>query len=208
LCKISAKFSACKISTVVSMEKDLMLKQLILSTVCVGLWAIALPARAQTAAPAPAPAPANPAPVNPAPANPGPGNPGAAPSEAATPVSESEVEKFASAVKEFQSIQQEAQQQANQIIEGEDLSPERFSQILQTQQNPQAEAPAPEVSSEERQKFDQALEKLNTLQQDTRQRMDQALQTQGMERERFSQILAMVRQDATLRQRVEDQLKN
>lgn len=185
------------------MEKDLMLKQLILSTVCVGLWAIALPVRAQTAAPAPAPAPANPAPSNPAPEN-----PGATPPEAATPVSESEVEKFASAVKEFQSIQQEAQQEANQIIEGEDLSPERFSQILQTQQNPQAEAPAPEVSSEERQKFDQALEKLNTLQQSTRQRMDQALQTQGMERERFSQILAMVRQDASLRQRVEDQLKN
>jgi Domain of unknown function (DUF4168) len=183
-----------------------MLKFLIVSSVCSGLWAI--PALAQSSAPAsPAsPAPAAPAPNSPAPSSPAP-QAAPSPAPASEPVSQTEVEKFASTVKQFQTIQQEAQQQAGQILEGEDLSVDRFNEILQTQQNPQAPQPSTAVSSQERQKFDRAVSKLDELRQSTRQRMDQALQSQGFERERFSQILAQVRQDAGLRARVQEQLK-
>ncbi|MFM7424517.1 MAG: DUF4168 domain-containing protein [Elainella sp.] len=147
-----------------------------------------LSASAQSSAPAPS---AQPAP-QPAPAG---------------DVSQAEVEKFASTVKQFQTIQEEAQQQADQILASEDLSPERFSQILQSQRNPQTQ-PSPEVTDAERQNFDQAMEKLAELQNATRERMDQTLQSEGLPRERFTQILGMVRQDAGLRQRIQEQMQN
>jgi hypothetical protein len=122
-------------------------------------------------------------------------------------VSQTEVEKFASTVKQFQTIQQDAQEQAGQILEGEDLSFERFNEILQTQQNPQATEPSSAVTEQERQKFDRVLSQLDALRQTTRQQTERVLESEGLERERFSQILAQVRQDAGLRARIEAELK-
>lgn len=168
-------------------------------SLCAGLWLLALPAQAQTPT---SPAPTQPQPTTPE-ASPAPANPAATNTE----VSDSEIEKFANAIKQFQTIQQDAQEQATSILDGEQLSWERFNQILQTQRNPEAQSTT-EISSEEQQSFDRAVSKLGELQQSTRTRMDQALAAEDLERERFVQILAMVRQDATLRQRIEEELKN
>ncbi len=177
-----------------------MLKQfLIVSSVCtslwIGLWVV--PALAQSPAPAPAPeaSPQSPAPQ-------------ASPSPAAdsSPVSQAEVEKFASAIKQFQTIRQGAQQQATEILAGEELSADRFQQILQTQRDPQAPAPTPAVTSQEQGQFERAISKLEELNQATRAQMTQAVESQGIEPERFSQILAQAQQDAGLRARIEEQL--
>lgn len=179
-----------------------MLKQILIgSSVCVGLWVAALPVQAQSSG---QPASGQPAPSTEAPAQAQPATPQASP--AASDVSQSEIEKFANAVEQIQSIQSDAQQQANQILQQEQLTPERFSQILQTERNPQAQ-PSSEVSPEDRQKFERVSSQLNQLQQTTRQQMDAALQEEGIPRERFTEILAMVRQDASLRQRIEQELK-
>jgi hypothetical protein len=154
-----------------------------------GILAMPFSASAQSSAPAPTQSPS------------------AQPAPAAADVSQSELEKFASTVKQFQTIQEEAQQQADRILASENLSPERFSQILQSQRDPQTQ-PSPEVSAAERQNFEQAMQKLAELQKTTRDRMDQTLQSEGLQRERFTQILALVRQDAGLRQRVQEQLQN
>lgn len=174
-----------------------MLKQILIgSSVCVGLWVAALPAQAQSSD--------QQTPTEPPASQSQPATPQASP--AASDVSQSEIEKFANAVEQIQSIQSGAQQQANQILQQEQLSPERFSQILQTERNPQAQ-PSSEVSAEDRQKFERVSSQLNQLQQTTRQQMDEALQEEGIPRERFTEILAMVRQDASLRQRIEQELK-
>lgn len=175
-----------------------MLKQIFVGgSLCAGLLIAALPTQAQS------PNQQAPAAQPPA-AQPQPATPEAAP--ASPEVSETEIEQFANAIQQFQSIQSGAQQQANQILQEEELSPERFNQILQTQQNPEAQ-PSSEISSEEREKFDRVSSQLGQLQETTRTQMEQALQEEGLPRERFSQILAMVRQDPTLRQRIEQQLQ-
>jgi hypothetical protein len=110
-------------------------------------------------------------------------------------------------VKQFQTIQKDAQAQAKQILDSEQLTVDRFNQIQQSQQNPQAPQPTPPITPQERQKYDRVVSKLDELRQSTRQKMDQALQSEGIERERFSQILAQVRQDAELRARVEASLQ-
>lgn len=186
-----------------------MLKQILVgSSLCAGLWMVALPSQAQSsgqqAPDVQTPATQPPAAQPPA-AQPQPATPEAAP--AGSDVSQTEIEQFANAIEQFQSIQSGAQQQANQILQEEQLSPERFNQIMQTQQNPEAQ-PSSEISAEEREKFDRVSTQLGELQESTRTQMEQALQQEGLPRERFAEILAMVRQDATLRQRIEQEMQN
>jgi hypothetical protein len=178
------------------MEKPSMFKQILVGgSLCAGLWMVASPAQAQSSAPA-SPAPASPAPAEPAPTAP-----------VDREVSETEVEKFASAIKQLRTIQEEAEQQASQIFEAEQISGERFSQILQSQRNPEAQ-PTPEVSEQEQQQFQRVSSKLEELRQSTRQRFDQVFQAEQLPRERFAQILSMAQQDASLRQRIEQELQN
>ncbi|MCU0523902.1 MAG: DUF4168 domain-containing protein [Elainella sp. Prado103] len=135
--------------------------------------------------------------------------PEAAPENAPAPtaVSQDEVQKFANAIEQFETIQTAAQQQANQILAGESLSWERFNQILQTERDPQAPATS-EVTDQERQQFDRAVTQLSELQQTTRTQMTEAIQSEGLETTRFAEILAMVQRDPSLRQRIEQELQN
>lgn len=167
-----------------------MLKQLLVGgSLCAGLWLMALPVRAQSPSPSPAPSPQ----TQPAPA---------------TDVSESEVQQFANTIKQIQTIEQGAQEQANQILASEQMPRERFGQILQAQQADPPTEPNPELTAEERQSFDRIVAQLGELGKTTREQIDQAIQTGGLERDRFVQIFSMVRQDAELRQQVQEILQN
>lgn len=180
------------------MEKPSMFKQILVgSSLCAGLWMVASPAQAQSSAPA------SPAPSNSAPAEPAPDSAPAAPAN--REVSESEVEKFASTIKQLRTIQEDAERQASEIFEAEQLSGERFSQILQSQRNPQTQ-PTPEVSEEEQQQFERVSTQLEELRQSTRQRFDQVFQAEQLPRERFAQILTLAQQDASLRERIQQEL--
>jgi hypothetical protein len=196
-----------------------MFKQILVGgSLCAGLLLVALPSLAQTSAPT-RQTPSGQTPSNQSPANQSPApQSGSGTTPASTPVSQDEIQKFASAIKQLQSIQQDAQQQASRILEGEQLTPERYGQILQSQQGTQSPSqgqgqgqgqtqPTPQISAQERQKFDRANSKLDELRQSTRQRFDQVFQTAQLPRERFEQILAQVRQDPSLRQRIEQQLQ-
>lgn len=172
------------------MENITMLKQLLVGgSLCAGLWLMALPVRAQSPSPSPAPSPqAEPAP--------------------AADISQSEVQQFANTIKQIQTIEEGAQEQANQILTTEQMSRERFGQILQAQQTNPPTEPTPELTSEERQSFDRIIAQLGELGKTTRAQIDQAIQTGGLERNRFVQIFSTVRQDAGLRQQVQEILQN
>lgn len=172
-----------------------MLKQMFVGGVLsLGLWTVSAIATAPSfaqSAPEPSTPPNSTAPTAPA----------------STDVSQDEVEKFANAIEQFQTIQTAAQQQADQILAGESLSWERFNQILQDQRDPQTPATT-EVSDQEQQQFDRAVTQLSELQQSTRQQMSAAIQAEGLETARFAEILAMVQRDPSLRQRIEQQIQN
>ncbi|MBF2002385.1 MAG: DUF4168 domain-containing protein [Synechococcales cyanobacterium M58_A2018_015] len=171
-----------------------MLKRILIgSSICTGLLISGMTAQAQT--PAPSTPESNPQPAAPE-----------APPAAAEPSAE-EVQQFANAIKQIQSIQQEAQRQADQVFESEGITPERFGEILQSQQNPQAQ-PQPEVTPEEQQNFDQVLSQLTEIQQTTQTRVNAAIQEEGLDSTRFNQIMTLVRQDPELRQRVQQELQN
>ncbi len=165
-----------------------MLKQLLVGgSLCAGLWLTALPVRAQSPSPAPSPE---------------------TQSAPAADISQSEVQQFANTIKQIQTIEEGAQEQANQILTSEQMSQERFGQIVQARRGNPPTEPSPEMTSQERESFDRIVAQLGELGKTTREQIDQAIQTSGLERDRFVQIFSMVRQDAELRQQVQEILQN
>jgi hypothetical protein len=125
----------------------------------------------------------------------------------AAEVSSEDIEKFARAIAQLQTIQQETQTELLQIVEGQGLTPDRFNQIAEAQQNPQA-ATNVEISDEELQSFEQAANEITAVRQQTQARLQEAVQAEGLEVEQFNQILAAVQQDPALQQEVEQILQS
>jgi hypothetical protein len=118
-----------------------------------------------------------------------------------TQISPEELQKFAQAVKELQAIDRQAQTDMVKAVEAQGLTEKRFLEIYQSQQKPKASAPA-NLSSQEKQRFGQALTSVQGIQQQTQTKMQQALKTQGFEVQRFNQVMATVLKDPTLKQQV------
>lgn len=117
-------------------------------------------------------------------------------------VSSEELQQFASAMQQLETIQQTYEGEMTQAVESEGLSKERFIEIRQLQGNPEAE-PTSEVSQEEIQSFESATARLTEIQQEAMTKMKEAIQSEGLEVQRFNQIMAAVQQDPNLQQEVQ-----
>ncbi|MEB3280826.1 MAG: DUF4168 domain-containing protein [Lyngbya sp.] len=122
-------------------------------------------------------------------------------------VSQEELRQFAEAFKQLRAIEMEAEQKMAQAVQEEGLTPQRFVEIGQSQQG-EAPASAAEVSPQEQQQFDKALVKVREILQNTEARKYEAVQSQGLEVERFQEIIAALQQNPQLKQQVQEMLQN
>ncbi len=128
------------------------------------------------------------------------------PSGAAAAVQPEELQKFAKTFGTLKNIQQDAKKQMLEIIQQEGLSQERFAAIYRAQKDPNTPV-NPQVSSEEKQKFEQANTKINQVQQDSQSKMRQIITQEGLNPQRFEQILAAVQKDPALQQQVQQMMQ-
>jgi hypothetical protein len=163
------------------------------------------PGEAPSTTPQSAPtAPTAPTAPNAAPAS---GTPAA---PAATEVSDAELQKFAKVIPELQEIQQSAQQQVSEAIQSAGLTEDRFRELYTAQQAPSGEQqqPATAATPQEQQAVEQVVTQLETIKSEVQTRREQAVRSQGLEVNRFNEILAAVRQDAGLQQQLQQMLNN
>jgi Domain of unknown function (DUF4168) len=119
----------------------------------------------------------------------------------AASISEEELQQFAEAVPQLQAIERTTQQEVVQTIEDSGFSRERFGQLYQQQTSGSAIEPAP--TAEEQETFTQAYSSIQKIQQDAQSEREQIIEAQGLEPQRFDQILAAVLQDPALQQQVQ-----
>ncbi|WLT37746.1 DUF4168 domain-containing protein [Synechocystis sp. B12] len=115
-------------------------------------------------------------------------------------VDDADLQRFATATKKIQTIQQQAQEQMVQAVEEQGLSVKRFNEIAQSQQNP-AQAPA-DLSSEETQTFEAAIMQIDQIQEQAQGNMESAIEQQGLDLQTFNVIAQAVQQDPALQQQV------
>ena len=130
-----------------------------------------------------------------------------APQPQSTEVTQEELQKFANAIKQLQAIQQEAQTAMLQAVESQGLSPQQYQEILRGQKNP-ASQPEAEMTSEQMQSFEQARNQVVQLQQQAQSKMQQAIQSEGLQIDRFQEILAAVQQNPAVRQTVQQMMQS
>lgn len=122
-------------------------------------------------------------------------------------ISQQELQKFANAFKRVQLLEQESIETMFEIVKNAGFSRERFGEILEAQQNPQAQ-PNVEISQEESAKFDSAIAEITENRQETIANMQQAVIAEGLELGRYDQILAVVKDDEDLQNQVLEMIQN
>jgi Domain of unknown function (DUF4168) len=127
-------------------------------------------------------------------------------------VSEAELQKFAKVIPQLQEIQQSAQQQVSEAIQSAGLSEDRFRELYTAQQPAAGGATAPQASTpatpQEREAVQEVVAQLETIKNETQTRREQAVTSQGLQLNRFNEILTAVRQDADLQQQLQRMLSN
>lgn len=126
--------------------------------------------------------------------------PGAPGAPAADPVSDAELEVFVGVYQELQVINDAAQNEMVQAVEAESLSIERFTEIQQSQQNPQANV---EASEEELKHYEAGMSKIMEIQMKTQESMIGKIEASDMSVERYQQIAALLQNDPQLQQRIQ-----
>lgn len=132
--------------------------------------------------------------------------PGAAESTTGA-VSPEELQQFANVLPQLQEVEQAARQEVAQLVAQSGLSGERFAELYEAQQSPSADAIST-ATPEEQQSFVQAASQIQAVEQEVQSQQEQVLQSEGLEPERFSQILAAIRQDPTLQQQIQQLIQN
>ena len=120
-------------------------------------------------------------------------------------VSPLELQQFVQGIKQLQSIDRKNQAQMAQVIEKEGLSSERFKEIAQNIQQPNAKLDPP-ISEQEREQFTRIVEQMEEIQKESLPKQQRAITMQGLEVSRFGEIDRAVQQDASLQKKVRQML--
>lgn len=119
-------------------------------------------------------------------------------------VSDSELSEFAKVFQQMRVINQEAQQQMIQVVQDSDLKLERFNEIHQANLDPNKEA---ETTDAESKKYEVAVTKLETIQPKFQERMKNLIDNSSLSVERYQQLAMALQSDASLQQRLQEELK-
>ncbi|MDX1585334.1 MAG: DUF4168 domain-containing protein [Balneolaceae bacterium] len=115
-------------------------------------------------------------------------------------VSDEELKKFVDTAQELRSIQQDIQSEVQSMVQEEDMTFQRFQQIMMSKQNPQM-AQKIEVTDEEEATINEMQPKLAKIQQQANQQQMSAIQDNGLTPQRFQQIAQAVQSDPQMIQR-------
>lgn len=122
-------------------------------------------------------------------------------------VSEEELNKFVETISELEPIQVQLQSDMQKIIQDQDISVERFQQLMQAMQNPQM-AQQVEITDEERQQIQEIQPELSDLQMKAQEEMVKKIEDNGMDMQRYQAIMMGAQQDQQLMTRLQSALQD
>ena len=123
-------------------------------------------------------------------------------SEAISPL---EMQQFVQAVRQMKQVEMEAREKMGKVLKEENLSPQRFQEIGERRNNPEAPVSS-EITPGEQERFDKAVAKIQTIQQETVTKETRAITFQGLTVERFNQIGQAIDKNPALKQQLQSNL--
>ena len=127
------------------------------------------------------------------------------PQEIHVEVSDTEFEKFAKAFQHVRAITMGAQQEMAEAVKEEGLEIQRFNEIHNAFLNPEVEIT---TTTEEKQKHQNILKEIETIQVNIQQDMEEKIQEQDLTLQRFEQIAMSLETDPELQQKLREHFQN
>lgn len=118
-----------------------------------------------------------------------------------TEITSDELEKFASALGNIQTVNQSAQKEMMTAVQSADMNIERFNELSQAQQNPNAKV---EASPDEMEKFNTASQKVQKVQQNAQAKMQTKIEKAGLTVNRYQEIAAVVQNDPEMQKKLQE----
>lgn len=119
------------------------------------------------------------------------------------PVTEEELESFAVAYGEIQTIQAELDERTSSALEQSDMESERFYTLNQMAQQSDPADGLPGVSDEELSEYQDVLADLIAIQDEMQGEMVTAVREKELSVERFNEIIVAIQQDPDLAERAQ-----
>lgn len=120
------------------------------------------------------------------------------------PVSDEEIQKFATAMSNVQTVNQQAQQEMVKAVTDEGIEVSRYNEIYEAQQNPNQDV---DSSEEEMEQFRSASQKIQKIQQKTQGQIEKDIQKAGLSMQRYQEISTQVQGDPDLQEKVREQMQ-
>jgi len=126
------------------------------------------------------------------------------PAQQTTEVSDGEMEQFALAFAGIQAVEQQVQPKLVKTVQDKGLEVQRFNEIMNAHQNPNQQVDA---TDDEMEKFAAASQEIERIQSKAQQDMFKAITEEGLTVERYQEIIAAVRNDETLQQKLQQHME-
>ncbi|MEX0646324.1 MAG: DUF4168 domain-containing protein [Balneolaceae bacterium] len=120
-------------------------------------------------------------------------------------VSDEELDQLIQTISDLGPIQEETQEKIEEVVVEEDISFDRFQEMMMAMQNPQM-ADQADVSDEEMEKLQSMQPKLMEIQGEAQEKMIAKIEENGLTAQRYQSIMMGAQQDPELRTRVEEKL--
>lgn len=119
-------------------------------------------------------------------------------------VTDTEMEQFAGVFVELQTMNQQIQQEMVTAVQEEGIEVQRFNEIMNAQQDPNKEVDA---TQEELELFAAAGQAIQKIQQSAQQDMQKVITDSELSLPRYQSIMAAMRNDSGLQQRLQEQIQ-
>lgn len=121
-------------------------------------------------------------------------------------VSDEELNQFVTTISDIEPIQVELQTDVQKLVEEQDISMERFQQLMMAMQNPQM-ADQVDISDEEREQIQNIQPDLSDLQMKAEEKMVEKIEENGLNVQRYQAIMMGAQQDQELMTRLQAALE-
>lgn len=119
-------------------------------------------------------------------------------------VTDTEMEQFAGVFVELQTMNQQIQQKMMTAVQEEGIEVQRFNEIMNAQQDPNQEVDA---TQQELETFAAAGQAIQQIQQSAQQDMQKVITDSELSLDRYQAIMAAMRNDAGLQQKLQEQIQ-
>ncbi|TVQ03993.1 MAG: DUF4168 domain-containing protein [Balneolaceae bacterium] len=120
-------------------------------------------------------------------------------------VTDEEISLLVVTLNDLGPIEEKAQRKIEEAVEAEDMSFNRFREMMMAMQNPQMAGDA-DITDEEMTKIQNLQPKLMEIQGEAEQEMIAKIEDNGMTIQRYQEIIMGAQQDPDLMQRLQDEL--